>query len=60
MTTNYQKIKAMSIDEMANFFDYELRDYYCCDRCDYQDANCTQDDCISHFMKFLNQESEEE
>ena len=53
MTTNYEKIKTMNIDEMAEFL---------VDRCSfcvfYKDDNCWEQDCLVGHKQWLNQEVE--
>ena len=54
--TNYEKIKNMSIDEMAEFFAYERRGV--CAEIDIEEcAKC--DDCTICFRKWLESEVEE-
>lgn len=57
MTTNYQKIKSMSLDEMA-----ELLAYMECDTCCvYGDkTDCLEgSDCFTGIKQWLQEESEE-
>ena len=56
--TNYEKIKAMSIDVMAEF----LQDRSCCDtcKCDLDDNKCMAIGCYAGIKQWLLEESEEQ
>lgn len=54
--TNYERIKAMSVEEMA-------KQFYCdCNHCAYRGKNCGEHDdmyCEDGAVKWLNSEAEE-
>jgi len=56
MTTNYEKIKNMSIEELANFLDSNLNAYFC-----PQPANCIKcgGDCEQRLIEWLQQETKD-
>ena len=56
--TNYEKIKNMSIEEMAEFIDSPTVD---CERCAYyKNGKClSDDDCKVGIQKWLESEAEE-
>lgn len=58
MTTNYERIKNMTVEEMVEFF----VDNIVCENCpayDYCDTeDVTYEDCPKFFMKWLQSESE--
>lgn len=61
MTTNYEKIKQMSIDEMARmFYDIAFNDFVCNEKCTAPD-NCQGSglECIYGIREWLEAESEE-
>ena len=49
--TNYERIKNMSIDEMAEWLDETLLDHACCANGD--DMHCEECDCLSGRKKWL-------
>lgn len=54
--TNYERIKAMSVEEMAEII------YDCCQHCIYQDKECYNNEdmrCSDGNLKWLNSEVEE-
>lgn len=51
--TNYEKIKNMSIDEMAKFFT-KFGDY-CGNQCTYDPARCLDGTCKKRITEWLNQ-----
>lgn len=57
--TNYEKIKAMSVEEMANLLDYGE-----CHCCIYYNENgpsrCDMHECIEGVIKWLESEAEED
>lgn len=56
MTTNYEKIKNMTLDEMAEF----LTDRSACDTCDcdMEENKCMAVGCLDGIKQWLQQESE--
>lgn len=54
MTTNYKKIKNMSIDEMAKWLGKNI-----CNYCVYQKKNCNYLQCKDGIKQWLLAESEE-
>ena len=51
--SNYDRLKSMTIEEMAKSLAYELRcETYC-------DVPCCDDDCVTHTLNWLKQEAEE-
>jgi len=61
--TNYDRIKSMTVEEMAEFFDYIVaspcyticKDFNKCTR-----NNATEPICKNHYIKWLESECEEE
>lgn len=53
---NFEKIKQMSVDEMADFLDKESR----CECCIYNDKDCTDEECMQSIKIWLLQEVENE
>ena len=54
--TNYEKIKAMSVEEMAEFFSIGMKCYVC-----PASMGCFEDDyggCSDHLVSYLKQEAE--
>ena len=55
MTTNREKLAKMSNEELARFLTLHTDCIYCCVK-----SKCTPNDsCLTAFIKWLNQESEE-
>lgn len=52
--TNFDKIKTMNIDEMANF----LNEFDCLELCEHQGSCKTSNDCINGLKKYLEMEIE--
>jgi hypothetical protein len=61
--TNYDRIKSMTVEEMAEFFDYIVA-YPCYTICkDFNKCtrnNATEPICKNHYIKWLESECEEE
>ena len=60
MTTNYEKIKFMSLDEMAElFFDMTFNDF-CCNKGCTSPLNCNgnMNECTEGIKQWLQEESE--
>ena len=56
---NFEKIKQMSVDEMAEFFAEDFREKYICYECEFHKKdNCTKQECTNHFKNYLLQEVE--
>lgn len=55
--TNYEKIKSMSLEEMAEWLDETLLDHDCCVGID---VNCEECDCISGRKKWLESEAKDD
>jgi hypothetical protein len=55
---NFEKIKAMSIDKMAEFFVEDSPCDFCI--CDLDENKCTAIGCKNGIKQWLEQESEEE
>lgn len=61
MTTNYEKIKNMTVDEMAEFMDYINTQTACDKYCIYKDETscvCKEDDCKTVLKQWLLSEAE--
>jgi len=52
--TNYEKIKQMTVEEMAKVI-YEMSLNYCCACAEF---DCTHDGCINTLVTLLEQEAE--
>jgi hypothetical protein len=57
--TNYEKIKSMSIEEMAYFIDKLNYINGICEHCEYQYKDCSTISCISALEQWLKSEVEE-
>ena len=58
MTTNYEKIKSMNIDEMAKYYATHLPK--CCWMCAGTKNGCLREiSCVSGIKQWLQEESEE-
>ena len=53
--TNFEKIKAMSVEEMANIL---VNPCGCCNA--YKYSNCDAEHCVVQIMKYLKSEVEED
>lgn len=49
--TNYERIKAMTVEQMAHFMDNDR-----CDCCVYKDELCDEIPCINGHLQWLNKE----
>lgn len=64
--TNFERIKAMSVEEMAEMlFDESVNHYTYCDGCPYQSliaphcsANDVQNGCVNSIQRWLKSETE--
>lgn len=55
--TNFEKIKSMSIEEMAKVLD-DSKSVFSCDDCPQRNSACTVGDCLPHIKKWLESEVE--
>ena len=56
MTTNYEKIKNMNIEEMGEFLDNMVNN--CCESCSFRGTGCEAEYCVQGKINWLESETE--
>ena len=58
--TNYDKIRKMTVDKLAEYFATDFRNKFICQECEFAEKDvCSIKHCIEHFKQYLLQEVEE-